>query len=247
MRYRVGITKASFLALVSALFMLCSHQIQAKDYTQAVGTIYCDGGIRGIATHIGIVDDYDTDHSVIVTAAHVIYNPQTDQLFSQCDYRPQNKRLSGIGFKTISTHSYLTKSTDKIAQAENDIVFVKLNYRAYQPTLSLSQDPINNPEKLLLLAINRNNDASFESWDCQQLYFDAIPQKQLLLHNCPSQSGDSGAPILDDNSGKIVAVHGGKLNLGTHKKQQKGDAWVNQARRTDSSMIKNLQDFLRQP
>ena len=241
-----GTSKIRWLKLLSVVFMFSSHHGHGEDFTKALGSIYCDGGIRGIASHITLPENYQNSQSIILTAAHVIYNKQTGKPFKHCFYLPHNRRLSGIAFATISAHSYLTKSTDKIAQAENDIVFVKHKHRAYQPTLSLSQDPINNREKLLLLTINRNNDASFKSWDCQPLYFDAIPQEQLLLHNYPSQSGDSGAPILDNHSGKIIAVHGGKLNLGTNKKQQTGDAWVNQARRTDSSIIKNLQDFLRQ-
>ena len=98
---------------------------QANDANQAVGMIYCDGGIRGVATHIQTANDYQ-DHSVIVTAAHVLYNPQTDQQFSQCLYRPQNKRLSGIAFETISAHNYSVKNRDKIAQAEADLIFIRL-------------------------------------------------------------------------------------------------------------------------
>ena len=92
MKYKLGRINASLLILVTALFMLCSLPTQAKDYTQAVGTIYCDGGTRGIATHIQPPQGFDPNQSVIVTAAHVIYDPQTDQLFNQCDYRPQNKQ-----------------------------------------------------------------------------------------------------------------------------------------------------------
>jgi hypothetical protein len=137
---RLGNTDANFLAPVIALFLLFSPSTQAKDASQALGTIYCDGGIRGIATHIQSPQEVDPNQSVIVTAAHVIYNPQTDQLFNQCHYRPQNKRLSGIGFETLSSHGYSVNNKNKIAQAESDLVFIQLKKRAHQPRLKLAQD-----------------------------------------------------------------------------------------------------------
>ena len=82
MKYTLGRTNASLLILVTALFMLFSLPTQAKDYTQAIGTIFCDGGVRGIATHIQSLQDFDPNQSVIVTAAHVIYDPKTDQLLT---------------------------------------------------------------------------------------------------------------------------------------------------------------------
>lgn len=82
MVFRLGRRNASFLALASALLTLYSLPTQAKDFTQAVGTIYCDGGIRGIATHIQSPQGFDPNQSVVATAAHVIYDPQTDQLLS---------------------------------------------------------------------------------------------------------------------------------------------------------------------
>lgn len=245
MRYRADNIKIRWLKLLSALFMFSALQSQAADFTKALGTVYCDGGLRGTASHIALPKSYQNNLSVILTAAHVIYNQQTGKRFAHCFYLPHNKRLSSIAFETISTHSYPLETADKISQAENDIVFVKLKHRAYQPMLSLSQDTSNSPKELLLLAINHDNNAGFASWDCQQLYFEGIPQERLLIHNCPSRSGDSGAPILDHDSGSIVAVHGGKLNLGINKKPQ-GDVWINQARRADNAIIKNLQAFLRE-
>ena len=72
MKYKTGRINASLLTLATALFTFYSLPIQAKDYTQALGTIYCDGGVRGIATHIKLAKDSAANHSVIVTAAHVI-------------------------------------------------------------------------------------------------------------------------------------------------------------------------------
>ena len=234
MTYRLDRTSVSLLTLISALFMLNAPPIQATDYTQALGTIYCDGGIRGVATHIEIKDD--PDHSVIVTAAHVLYNPQTDQLFSQCHYRPQNKRLSGIAFKTISTHNYSVKNTDKIAQAEGDLVFIRLKNRAHQPRLKLARDSLS--EVLALSLISPNLD-SFKQVRCQKINHPHLKNDKLLLHNCPAQEGSSGSPILDSASGDLIAVHGGRFIVQSAI-NNKTPQWIGQARRVDSKITFSL-------
>ena len=63
---------------------------------KSVGTIYCDGALRGSATHVYTATK--THPSVIVTAAHVLYNRVDGQAFKDCSYRPQNKRLTAIPF-----------------------------------------------------------------------------------------------------------------------------------------------------
>lgn len=234
MTYRLDRTSVSLLTLISALFMLNAPPIQATDYTQALGTIYCDGGIRGVATHIEIKDD--PDHSVIVSAAHVLYNPQTDQLFSQCHYRPQNKRLSGIAFKTISTHNYSVKNTDKIAQAEGDLVFIRLKNRAHQPRLKLARDSLS--EVLALSLISPNLD-SFKQVRCQKINHPHLKNDKLLLHNCPAQEGSSGSPILDSASGDLIAVHGGRFIVQSAI-NNKTPQWIGQARRVDSKITFSL-------
>ena len=234
MTYRLDRTSVSLLTLISALFMLNAPPIQATDYTQALGAIYCDGGIRGVATHIEIKDD--PDHSVIVSAAHVLYNPQTDQLFSQCHYRPQNKRLSGIAFKTISTHNYSVKNTDKIAQAEGDLVFIRLKNRAHQPRLKLARDSLS--EVLALSLISPNLD-SFKQVRCQKINHPHLKNDKLLLHNCPAQEGSSGSPILDSASGDLIAVHGGRFIVQSAI-NNKTPQWIGQARRVDSKITFSL-------
>ncbi len=228
MKYKLGRINASLLILVTALFMLCSLPTQAKDYTQAVGTIYCDGGTRGIATHIQPPQGFDPNQSVIVTAAHVIYDPQTDQLFNQCDYRPQNKRLSGLGFKTISTHSYSVNNKDKIAQAESDLVFIQLKNRAHQPTLRLAEKISSSIVEFSLISPYAGN---FKQTQCQKINHPHLKNDQLLLHNCSVQEGSSGSPIVDSTSGDIIAVHGGRFAVQTAKNGEENTQWIGQAKR----------------
>jgi V8-like Glu-specific endopeptidase len=228
----LGRTNANFLALVTALFILCSLPTQAKDYTQAVGTIYCDGAIRGIATHIDTLKD-SQDQSVIMTAAHVLYNPQTDQLFNQCHYRPQNKRLSGIAFETISAHNYSVKNKDKIAQAESDLVFIRLKNRAHQPKLKLAQDFYNVASKFSLISSDLDG---FKLTRCNKIDHPHLNSDKLLLHNCPVQQGSSGSPILDSGSREVIAIHGGRFSVQTAKNGKENTKWIGQARRIDSKI-----------
>lgn len=232
MTIRRGRTDASFLALVLALFVLISPSTQAKDAGQALGTIYCDGGIRGIATHIQLPQGFDPNQSVIVTAAHVIYNPQTDQLYNQCHYRPHNKRLSGIGFEAISSHSYSVTNKDKIAQAESDLVFIQLKKTAHQPRLKLVQDFSNAESEFSLISPDLD---SFKQTRCNKINHPHLNSDKLLLHNCPVQEGSSGSPLLNA-SGDVIAVHGGRFAVQTAKNSKESTEWIGQARRIDSKI-----------
>jgi V8-like Glu-specific endopeptidase len=222
--------------LVSALLILCSLPTQAKELTQAVGTIYCDGGIRGVATHIETTQNHQ-DHSVIVTAAHVLYNPQTDQLFNQCHYRPQNKRLSGIGFEKISSHSYSVNTKDKIAQAESDLVFIKLKKISHQPRLKLAQDVSNVASEFSLIS---SDIEGFKLTRCNKIDHPHLNSEKLVLHNCPVQQGSSGSPILDSESGDVIAVHGGRFTIQTAENGMENTEWIGQARRIDSKIDLSL-------
>jgi V8-like Glu-specific endopeptidase len=233
---RLGNTDASFLALVFALFLLICPSTQAKDASQALGTIYCDGGIRGIATHIQSPQGVDPNQSVIVTAAHVIYNPQTDQLFNQCHYRPQNKRLSGIGFETLSSHSYSVNNKDKIAQAESDLVFIQLKKRAQQPRLKLAQDFSNAESEFSLISPDLDG---FKQTRCNKINHPHLNSDKLVLHNCPVQQGSSGSPLLNA-SGDVIAIHGGRFTIQTAKNGEENTQGIGQARRINSKIVLGL-------
>ena len=235
MALRLGKTNVSLLTLVSVLLMLNAPPIKATDYSQAVGTIYCDGAIRGIATHIDTLKD-SQDQSVIMTAAHVLYNPQTDQLFNQCHYRPQNKRLSGIGFEKISSHSYSVNTKDKIAQAESDLVFIQLKNRVLQSRLKLAQDFSNSESEFSLIS---SDIEGFKMTRCNKIDHLHLNSEKLVLHNCPVQQGSSGSPLLNA-SGDVIAIHGGRFTVQTAKDSKESAEWIGQARRVDSKIELNL-------
>ena len=63
------------------------RQLAPRKILQSVGTIYCDGALRGTATHISIPSIAQSNAtSIILTAAHVIYHKNTGILFETCVY-----------------------------------------------------------------------------------------------------------------------------------------------------------------
>ena len=69
------------------------------DLQRSVGTVICDSGLRGTAVHISLMHG-DSDSlqqgSIVLTAAHVLYDPDTAQRYEKCAYHPQGKRFSGV-------------------------------------------------------------------------------------------------------------------------------------------------------
>jgi len=231
------------LLSIYTLISFFASNLQASELQNALGTIFCDGAVRGTASHIESPSGYQSNHSVVVTAAHVIYNQQTDQPFSACFYRPQNKRLSAIGFKAVSTHRYSTKNIDKIAQAEGDIVFIQLKQKAYQPTLNLSENFLSNSKQLTLLHLDPNQPIDFTYSHCQQINHSYLKSYKLVLHNCPAQKGSSGSPIIERDSGRIFAIHGGRFNIKINSDNKQSKNWVGQARRIDAATLETLKNI----
>lgn len=204
----------------------------------AVGTIFCDGRLRGTGTHIDVADVLEKNlpsnkklssnktplskqkaPSIIVTAAHVLFNRTTGLRYRDCSYRPGNKRLGGIPFDQVSNHAYQPLAKDKMRQSETDIVFVSLQHRIYRKGLSLALQV--NPYGLQLLAYNPGAGRIDTSGNCQSYESANFRSKDLLLHNCDAESGASGGPLLEmiNNKplsvalGSVVAIHGGTFGV----------------------------------
>lgn len=223
----------------------------------AVGTIYCDGKVRGSAVYISPrqeIADIAVDLALVVTAAHTLFDLQNGQSYKACEYRPQNKRLSGIAVRRVSKHGYPITDSDKIAQAESDIAFLVLSYPPRQSALHFGQQsqPISGP--LALLGYRAELDDIALSAPCQPVDIDQPPNPALLFHNCQAGAGTSGAPIIDLSSGRIVAIHGGALVFDRHGRTQQSAAiqreqvdpsqWINQGRMIDTEIIELLKAFL---
>jgi hypothetical protein len=229
----------------------------------AVGTIFCDGGLRGTATHIaftmnGKEQTAEQSLSIIVTAAHVLFDPNSGEPFQRCSYRPENKRLKSVPFAQVSAHTYQPLSEDKMRQSETDIVFVALQRNLHQKRLPLAiEAAAEEPEAQLgLLGYNSDKESIDLSTNCQSYSSYNFSSKYLLLHNCDAQSGASGGPLLfKGKSGlgaQIVAIHGGTLSsppLSGPKERVAGakvspESWINQARKVDQKLLDQLQRFI---
>ena len=222
-----------------------------------VGTIFCDGALRGTAAQIQI-DAMSFKHAptIIVTAAHVLFDVNSGEAFADCRYRPQNKRLKAVPFGEISTHSYQPVDGDKLRQSQTDIVFVALQHRLYDKGFQLSSSA--TTDKLLLLGYNASTENIDLSHSCRQYQSQTFNSAELLLHDCDSAAGASGGPVLAaahgdirDNRNKtkyqVIAVHGGTLasiDQAAPGARANAEQWINQARKIDRIMLGRLKTFL---
>ena len=220
-----------------------------------VGTIFCDGGLRGTGTHIDMGTAADNkQQAVIVTAAHVLFDANTGEPFIDCSYRPENNRLKSVPFAQISSHSYQPLISDKLRQSETDIVFVALQHRLYQKGLRLT--PVATDTGLLLLGYNGDTERIDISTVFKSNNSNNFKSERLLLHNCDADSGSSGGPLLKkigpdqkygNSQNQVVAIHGGTLSSIGHAAPGavvQPERWINQARKIDSAMLQRLQEFL---
>ena len=224
----------------------------------AMGTIICDGKIRGSATHISVPQAKQQGKSVLISAAHVLFDKKTGEAFNSCQYRPQNKRLMARDIDVFSATSYTVSSADKISQAEDDIIFMMLEHRLYQPSLSLSDKGSTSDDQLQLIAYSAHLDRINLSQACSPIISTESLSPYLLLHDCKAQAGTSGGAIVDTGSGKIVAIHGGALvfdqtsfesgsndsNPSLERYQVPAEKLINQGRIIDSELISDLESFI---
>ena len=222
----------------------------------AVGTIYCDGGLRGTGTHIdlGAATNHSQPLSIIVTAAHVLFDLQSGEPFQHCSYRQENKRLKSVPFAEVSSHNYQPLGRDKMRQSETDIVFVSLQRPLYQQRLKLGI--FEPPGRLQLLGYNSNKEHISLSQNCRNFLSATFVSEHLLLHNCDASRGSSGGPLLFHSSGgkaiEVVAIHGGTLSSPakiTPPQNIDGaladpEKWINQARKIDLLLLARLQRFI---
>ena len=225
-----------------------------KHLLGGVGTIFCDGALRGTAAQIQI-DAMSFKHAptIIVTAAHVLFDANSGKPFVDCRYRPQNKRLKAVSFGEISTHSYQPVDGDKLRQSETDIVFVALQHRVYDTGFKLSSSA--TTDELLLLGYNDSTENIDLSGSCRQYQSQKFNHVGLLLHDCDSTAGASGGPLLaaahrdirNKTKYQVIAVHGGTLasiDQAAPGAKAHAEQWINQARKIDSIILGRLKRFL---
>lgn len=228
----------------------------------AMGTIVCDNKIKGSAAHIDLPSLKDPRKSVLISAAHILFDKETGKAFSDCQYRPQNKRLSGVDIVLSSSTNYDVANSNKIAQAENDVIFLMLDSPLQQPALELLQQSGNkqgdSQSQLTLVAYSVDQDRITRSDVCSPVKSIQPLSKKLLLHDCDAKAGTSGGAIVNISNGKIVAIHGGALVFDSlpfeeranndrsllERYQVPTDKLTNQGRLVDVDVISDLQTFI---
>ena len=224
------------------------------DLQRSVGTVICDGGLRGTAVHISLMHS-DSDSlqqgSIILTAAHVLYDPDTAQRYKKCTYHPQGKRLSGVIFTRVSAHDFRPTTNNKIQQANQDIVFIALQKKLRHSGMKLNLTG-QSSRRLQLLGFNESQDNISISSNCQPFLSQTFVSPQLLLHDCDAGRGASGGPLIDAETGTVVGIHGGTLLLSPLGKESRNaiagasvdpETMVNQARKIDVDVLTKLHEF----
>ena len=201
-----------FLFVAKAGFCSSPKNIE-ETILAASGTIFCDGFVRGSGLHI-----YRSarQHSIIITAAHVIFDESSKGLFERCSYRPNNMRLQEVPFADISTYGYSPYDLDTVKQSETDLAFVALTRKLYQSAFHLSTKRTNvkrvDPSQTLrIIAYNSTTNQIEVSKACESIESPNFTNKSLILHNCPAGPGSSGALIIDTNDNRLIGIHGGTL------------------------------------
>ena len=224
------------------------------DLQRSVGTVICDGGLRGTAVHISLMHS-DSDSlqqgSIILTAAHVLYDPDTAQRYKKCAYHPQGKRLSGVVFTQISAHDFRPTTNNKIRQANQDIVFIALKKKLRHSGMKLNLTG-QTSRHLQLLGFNESQDNISISSNCQPFLSQTFVSPQLLLHDCDAGQGASGGPLIDAETGTVVGIHGGTLLFSPLGKESRNaiagasvdpETMINQARKIDVDVLTKLHEF----
>lgn len=218
---------------------------QPPPLTQATGTVVCDGGVRGTATHIA--HSRRGRYSVIVTVAHLLFDPDTGKPYEHCHYRPLHQRLVRVDFRSLSAHNFSPSQSDKIAQSEADIVFVALKHPIAQPAMELGIPGSRDFEELSLIGYNAELDRLTRTNDCRRRQSSRFPSQRLLLHDCNAVRGSSGGPLFSVRQNRVVAIHGGTLFIHhslSGNAPAEPEARVNEARLIDRSVLDQLEEFI---
>ena len=227
------------------------QRVPAPDHLiKSLGTIFCDGQLRGTAAHIRIPPSYaHKKHSIIVSAAHVLYHAGTSVAYKKCVYRPQGKRLSGIDFDKISRHNFSPLTNNKIQQADHDIVFISLKSPLSDPGLNLQI--AQNEVSVHFIGYNEDQDNISISQHCNLYTSAQFASNYLLLHDCDAGRGASGGPLVDVKTKSIQGVHGGTLLLAKNNNVAtiprgalpNAEELINQGRKIDLGTISELKRF----
>ena len=208
----------------------------------ATGTLWCDGAVRGTAALVDISAYAPTArYQVISTAAHVLYNPHTQQPWQHCFFQLGNDRFRRLALGEQLQGEAFGNAASVTQQAEHDWAFVKLagRFQQVKPLLLATWSGSAVPSQTR--AYEQVSDRLANEKGCQLAGFSQLQMPMLVSHRCNVGRGGSGAPLIVQSGGveQLVAIHGGDLIIN-------GEVFE-QARAVDQHMLQALSDFVAAP
>ncbi len=236
------VTRLTLLMVVVTQSTLAwTSQNQTNAMLEAIGTIFCDGLIRGTASH---VQHNRKEYSIIITAAHVLLDRKTRSAFRSCSYRASNARFQSFLISKTSAPGKLLRDSDALEGMNKDWVFASLSQKLYAPKLQLrrsSQESLPNLS-LAMLVYDRKLGKIVGIENCRSMQSSHVEYPTLLLHNCAHGPGVSGAPLLNLQTLELIGVHGGRLII-TKLPDHNIEGILGQARLIDDEVLDELKRF----
>ncbi len=129
----MGRFQIKVLYLFLILLSITIQKIEANPLNEAeaffnriensLGTIECDGAIRGLVSKLLLPNNEQINGSIFVTAAHNLLNKKTDKQFEKCSIRMKNSRFNRIEINKISKTKFQLRD-NAVVRATNDFVFL---------------------------------------------------------------------------------------------------------------------------
>ena len=229
------------MVVVTHSTLTWTSQNQTNAMLEAIGTIFCDGLIRGTASH---VQHNRKEYSIIITAAHVLLDRKTRSAFRSCSYRASNARFQNFLISKTSTPGKLLRDSDALEGMSKDWVFASLSQKLYAPKLQLrrsSQESLPNLS-LAMLVYDWKLGKIVGIENCRSMQSPHVEYPTLLLHNCAHGPGVSGAPLLNLQTLELIGVHGGQLII-TKLPNHNIEGILGQARLIDDEVLDELKRF----
>ena len=251
----MGRLQIKVLHLFLILLSITVQKIEANPLNQAeaifnriensLGTIECDGAIRGLVSKLLLPNNEQINGSIFVTAAHNLLNKKTDKQFEKCSIRMKNSRFNRIDIDKISDTKFQSKD-NAVVRATNDFVFLYSSNEIPSSGIRFTEIEV-NPINFFSIGYDAIDEKIIFYTPCKKIYSPVINEDGLLFHNCVSKSGNSGGALLDIESGNLVAIHGGQFLI-THTTKNrfltKKTKKVSHAKMIDSSFITSFETFL---
>ena len=251
----MGRLQIKVLHLFLILLSITVQKIEASPLNEAeaffnriensLGTIECDGAIRGLVSKLLLPNNEQINGSIFVTAAHNLLNKKTDKEFEKCSIRMKNSRFKRIDIHKISKTKFLL-TDNAVTRATNDFVFLYSINEIPSPGIRFKEIEV-NPINFFSIGYDAIDEKIIFYTPCKKIYAPVIKEDSLLFHSCASKSGNSGGALLDIESGNLVAIHGGKFLISHSTKNTfltTKTKKISHARAIDSSFITSFETFL---